>query len=163
MKCTFFFLIATLLTAFSVTAQNDFPPRPVPKFLSPAESQKLFQLPEGYSLELVLSEPQIKEPAVAVFDGDGNLFVAEMRTYMQDIDGSGKFDKVSRVSKHMDTDGDGKFDKHTVFIDELLLPRILLPLDDRLIVGEANTLDLYAYRDTDGDGGADGKKSRAAE
>ena len=158
MKCTFFFLVATLLTAFSVTAQNDFPPRPVPKFLSPAESQKLFQLPEGYSLELVLSEPQIKEPAVAVFDGDGNLFVAEMRTYMQDIDGSGKFDKVSRVSKHMDTDGDGKFDKHTVFIDELLLPRILLPLDDRLIVGETNTLDLYAYRDTDGDGVADEKK-----
>ena len=158
MKCTFFFLVATLLTAFSVTAQDAFPPRPIPKFLSPAESQKLFQLPEGYSLELVLSEPQIKEPAVAVFDGDGNLFVAEMRTYMQDIDGSGKFDKVSRVSKHMDTNGDGKFDKHIVFIDKLMLPRILLPLDDRLIVGETNTLDLYAYRDTDGDGVADEKK-----
>ena len=157
-KCTFFSLIAALLAAFSVSAQNDFPPQPVPKFLSPAESQKLFQLPEGYSLELVLSEPQIKEPAVAVFDGDGNLFVAEMRTYMQDIDGSGKFNKVSRVSKHMDTDGDGKFDKHTVFIDKLLLPRILLPLDDRLIVGETNTLDLYAYRDTNGDGVADEKK-----
>ncbi len=158
MKCLSFPLVAALLAAFSVSAQNDFPPQPVPKFLSPAESQKLFQLPEGYSLELVLSEPQVKEPAVAVFDGDGNLFVAEMRTYMQDIDGSGKFDKVSRVSKHMDTDGDGKFDKHTVFIDQLLLPRILLPLDDRLIVGETNTLDLYAYRDTNGDGVADEKK-----
>ena len=158
MKCTSFSLWAALLAAFSVTAQNDFPPQPVPKFLSPAESQKQFQLPEGYSLELVLSEPQIKEPAVAVFDGDGNLFVAEMRTYMQDIDGSGKFNRVSRVSKHMDTDGDGKFDKHTVFIDKLLLPRILLPLDDRLIVGETNTLDLYAYRDTNGDGVADEKK-----
>ena len=129
-----------------------------PKFLSPEESQKLFQLPKGYKLELVLSEPHIKEPAVVVFDGDGSMFVAEMRTYMQDIDGSGKFDKVSRVSKHMDTDGDGEFDKHTVFIDKLLLPRILLPLDDRLVVGETNTLDLYAYRDTDGDGVADEKK-----
>lgn len=158
MKCLSFPLVAALLAAFSVSAQNDFPPQPVPKFLSPAESQKQFQLPEGYSLELVLSEPQIKEPAVAVFDGDGNLFVAEMRTYMQDIDGSGKFNRVSRVSKHMDTDGDGKFDKHTVFIDKLLLPRILLPLDDRLIVGETNTLDLYAYRDTNGDGVADEKK-----
>ena len=57
----------------------------------------------------------------------------------------------------MDTDGDGKFDKHTVFIDKLLLPRILLLLDDRLIVGEFNTLDLYAYRDTNGDGVADEK------
>jgi len=155
---TFLSLVAALFVVLTASAQNGFPPQPVPKFLSPAESQKLFQLPEGYSLELVLSEPQIKEPAVAVFDGDGNMFVAEMRTYMQDIDGSGKFNKVSRVSKHMDTNGDGKFNKHTVFIDKLLLPRILLPLDDRLIVGETNTNDLFAYRDTDGDGVADEKK-----
>ncbi len=157
-KLFLIFLLGVLSPAFQVLAQGDFPAQPQPKFLSAAASQKLFQLPQGYKLELVLSEPQIKEPAVAVFDGDGNLFVAEMRTYMQDIDGSGKFNKVSRVSKHMDTNGDGKFDKHTVFIDKLLLPRILLPLDDRLIVGETNTLDLHAYRDTDGDGVADEKK-----
>ena len=155
---TFFSLVAALFVVLPVSAQNDFPPQPVPKFLSPAESQKLFQLPEGYSLELVLSEPHIKEPAVVVFDGDGNMYVAEMRTYMQDIDGSGKFNKVSRVSKHTDTNGDGKYDKHIVFIDKLMLPRILLPLDDRLIVGETNTNDLFAYRDTDGDGVADEKK-----
>ncbi|SVD86695.1 uncharacterized protein METZ01_LOCUS439549, partial [marine metagenome] len=155
---TFLSLVAALFVVLPASAQNGFPPQPVPKFLSPTESQKLFQLPEGYSLELVLSEPQIKEPAVAVFDGDGNMFVAEMRTYMQDIDGSGKYNKVSRVSKHMDTNGDGKYDKHIVFIDKLMLPRILLPLDDRLIVGETNTNDLFAYRDTDGDGVADEKK-----
>jgi len=59
MKCLSFPLGAALLAAFSVSAQNDFPPQTVPKFLSPAESQKLFQLPEGYSLELVLSELQV--------------------------------------------------------------------------------------------------------
>lgn len=119
---------------------------------------KHFELPEGYSLELVLSDPEIEEPVVCVFDGNGRMFVAQMRTYMQDIDGTTKFEKTSRVSMHEDTNGDGKMDKHTVFIDKLLLPRILLPLDDRLIVGETNTLDLYSYRDTNGDGVADEKK-----
>ncbi|SVB53228.1 uncharacterized protein METZ01_LOCUS206082, partial [marine metagenome] len=151
-------LIAVFLLTLTSQAQDNFAPQSKPPFLDPAASQKLFQLPEGYKLELVLSEPQIKEPAVAVFDGDGNMFVAEMRTYMQDIDGSGKFNKVSRVSKHIDTNGDGKFDKHTIFIDKLMLPRILLPLDDRLIVGETNTNDLHVYRDTNGDGVADEKK-----
>ena len=159
MKQIFFpSLFAVFLLTLTSQAQDNFAPQSKPPFLDPAASQKLFQLPEGYKLELVLSEPQIKEPVVAVFDGDGSMFVAEMRTYMQDIDGSGKFSKVSCVSKHIDTNGDGKFDKHTIFIDKLMLPRILLPLDDRLIVGETNTNDLYVYRDTDGDGVADEKK-----
>ena len=49
------------------------------------------------------------------------------------------------------------FDRHTVFADKLLLPRILLPLDDRVIIGETNTDDLYMYRDRDGDGVAEEK------
>ena len=64
---------------------------------------------------------------------------------------------VSRVSRHEDTDGDGVYDKHTVFADKLLLPRIMLPLDDRIIIGETNTDDLYIYRDSNGDGVADEK------
>jgi hypothetical protein len=59
---------------------------------------------------------------------------------------------------HTDTDGDGIYDKTHVFIDKLLLPRMILPLDDRLIVCETNTLDFYSYRDTDGDGVADQKE-----
>ena len=44
-----------------------------------------------------------------------------------------------------------------MFADKLLLPRILLPLDDRIIIGETNTDDLHIYRDKDGDGVADEK------
>jgi mono/diheme cytochrome c family protein/glucose/arabinose dehydrogenase len=131
---------------------------PPTKPLSPEETLKTFEIQDGYNLEVVLSEPQIKEPVVAVFDGNGRMFVAEMRTYMQDIDGKNQFDKVSRVSMHEDTNGDGTYDRHTVFIDELNLPRMILPLDDRLVVCETNTLDFYSYRDTDGDGVADEKK-----
>lgn len=117
-----------------------------------------FQLPPGYHFEPVLAEPTIEEPVLAVFDGNGNMYVAEMRTYMLDADGSDKFQPVSRVSMHVDTNGDGHYDRSTVFVDKMVLPRMILPLDDRIIIGETNTNDLYAYRDTDGDGVADEKK-----
>jgi glucose/arabinose dehydrogenase/mono/diheme cytochrome c family protein len=125
--------------------------------LSPEASIATMELPAGYRLEPVLTEPHIAEPVMIAFDGNGRMYVAEMRTYMQDADGTGEQEPVSRVSRHEDTDGDGRFDRHTVFADKLLLPRILLPLDDRIIIGETNTDDLYVYRDSDGDGVADEK------
>jgi hypothetical protein len=50
--------------------------------LSPEEEVKTFQLPAGYRIELVLSEPDIKEPMAIAFDGNGRMYVVEMRTYM---------------------------------------------------------------------------------
>jgi mono/diheme cytochrome c family protein/glucose/arabinose dehydrogenase len=126
-------------------------------YLSPQETLETFELPEGYRLEVVLSEPDIAEPVAAAFDGNGRLYVVEMRTYMQDADATGENEPTSRVSRHEDTDGDGVMDKHSVFADNLLLPRMVLPLDDRVLINETNTLDIYSYRDTDGDGIADEK------
>lgn len=126
--------------------------------LSPSDSIKTMEIAPGYRLEPVLVEPQVQSPAIIAFDGNGSLFVAEMRSYMLDVDGSDKFKPMSRVSLHTDTNGDGIYDRSTVFADDLILPRILLPLDDRIIIGETNTQDLYVYRDTDGDGVADEKK-----
>jgi glucose/arabinose dehydrogenase/mono/diheme cytochrome c family protein len=133
-------------------------PAPPPSIaLSPAASIATMELPKGYRLEAVLAEPHIAEPVMIAFDGNGRMYVAEMRTYMQDADGTGEMQPVSRVSRHEDTDGDGVYDRHTVFADKLLLPRIMLTLDDRIIIGETNTDDLYIYRDGDGDGVADEK------
>lgn len=126
---------------------------------SAAEEAKTFQLPQGYHMELVLAEPEIKEPVVTVFDGDGRMFVAEMRTYMQDIDGSGQLKPSSRISMHVDTNGDGTFDKHTVFVDNLVLPRMILPLGKgQIVVNETDSLDLYLYTDTNDDGVSDKKE-----
>ncbi|HUQ10741.1 MAG TPA: discoidin domain-containing protein [Steroidobacteraceae bacterium] len=127
------------------------------KALSPQASIATMQMPGGYKLEPVLTEPDIAEPVMVAFDGNGRMYVAEMRTYMQDADATGEQEPFSRVSRHEDTDGDGVYDKHTVFADKLLLPRIMLTLDDRIIIGETNTDDLYIYRDKDGDGVADEK------
>ena len=123
--------------------------------LSPAEELKTIQLPAGYHLELVLSEPEIREPMALSFDGNGRMLVVEMRTYMQDINGTGELEPRSRVSRHESTARDGRFDKHTVFADNLLIPRMVLPLQDEVLIGVTDTNDIMAWRDTDGDGAAD--------
>jgi mono/diheme cytochrome c family protein/glucose/arabinose dehydrogenase len=117
-----------------------------------------FNLPEGYKLELVASEPMLNEPVAIAWDGSGRMFVAEMRTYMQDIDGTGTRQPIGRILMLEDTDNDGKMDKNTTYIDSLVLPRMILPLDDRLLVNETYTYDLWSYRDINGDGVADEKK-----
>lgn len=123
--------------------------------LSPAESIKTMEIQPGFSLVPVLTEPVIHEPSAIAWDGNGRMYVIEMRTYMQEIDGKNQLARTSRVSRHEDTDGDGVYDKHTVFADKLSLPRMVLPLLDRVIIRETNTLDLKSYQDTDGDGVAD--------
>ncbi len=158
--------IITLITVIAVSTSAFAAAKPDPRYSNPPvpylsvqDSLKTFQLKDGYSLEPVLTEPDIKEPVVAVFDGNGRMFVAEMRTYMQDIDGTGEHDRTSRISLHEDTTGDGDYNKHTVFIDKLLLPRMILPLrKGELLVNETDTLDIHLYRDTNGDGVADDKK-----
>lgn len=127
-------------------------------FYSPEESMKRIHLAPGYRLELVASEPMIEEPVLCVWDGNSRMYVAEMRTYMQDADGTDQDLPKSRVSMLEDTDGDGKMDKVSRYVDNMVLPRMILPLDDRIIINETYTNDYYSYRDTDGDGVADEKE-----
>ncbi len=138
--------------------QPAFNPNPTGAYLSPEESKNTMHLPDGYHMELVASEPMIKEPVAIVWDGNGSMYVAEMLTYMQDADASGEQEPISRISLLEDTDNDGKMDKSTVFIDSLLLPRMLQCVGNELLVNETNTINMYSYKDTDGDGKADEKK-----
>jgi glucose/arabinose dehydrogenase/mono/diheme cytochrome c family protein len=131
---------------------------PSPAYLSPEESMKTIHLQKGYHLELVASEPMVHEPVAIVWDGNGRMYVAEMNTYMQDVDGTGEMKAVCSVKRLEDTNGDGKMDKSVIFIDNLVLPRMILTLDDRLLVNETNSNNIYSYRDTNGDGVADEKK-----
>ncbi len=158
---SWFALAAAVLTGSSALALDAeptlFEPTGSIPYLPVEESLERFRLPEGYRLEPVVTEPLVAQPVICVFDGNGRMYVAQMRTYMLDADGTGEDDRVSQVSLHEDTDGDGVFDRHTVFADHLLLPRMVLPLDDRVLIQETHTNDIHAYRDTDGDGVADEK------
>jgi glucose/arabinose dehydrogenase/mono/diheme cytochrome c family protein len=125
--------------------------------LAPSEELATFQLPPGYRLELVVGDPVIKEPVAIAFDGNGRMFVAEMRAFMQDLEGTGQRERNGRVSMHWSSKGDGVFDRHSVFVDGLVLPRMILPLDGALLVAETDSNDLHLYSDTDGDGVSDKK------
>ena len=131
---------------------------PSPVQLTPEQSLQSFRVPKGYHMELVASDPMIKEPVALAWDGNARMYVAEMSTYMQDVDGSNEHAPVSRVMLLEDTNGDGKMDKSSVFIDRLVLPRMLLCIDHEVWVNETDTYDIYSYKDTNGDGVADQKK-----
>jgi mono/diheme cytochrome c family protein/glucose/arabinose dehydrogenase len=132
-------------------------PNPELIALSPEESMNKIHLPEGFKIELVASEPMVSEPIALAWDGNGSMYVAQLNTYMQDADATNENEPWSRVMKLDDTDGDGVMDKSSVFIDSLVLPRIVLPLDDRVLVGVTYDRNIYSYRDTDDDGVADEK------
>jgi mono/diheme cytochrome c family protein/glucose/arabinose dehydrogenase len=136
----------------------DFSPKPPVQALSAQEEQKRFILPPGYHLELVLSEPDVVNPVAIAFDGNGRMFVSEMRSYMVDADGTYALDPISRISVHESTKGDGKYDRHVVFADRLVLPRFVLPMDGHSVLTmETDADDIVQYTDTDGDGVADKK------
>ena len=123
--------------------------------LSPAEAIKTIEIPKGYRLECIASEPMVEEPASFAFDGNGALYVCEWRTYMQDEFATKQLDPVSRVVKLVDTDGDGVMDKRTVFIDNVILPRTVLPLFDRVLVTFTQSDSVWAYFDENKDGVSD--------
>lgn len=127
-------------------------PAPV---LSPADEMKTFQLPPGYRVELVASEPMVQEPVAIDFDADGRLWVVEMRGYMQDLPATGERDPVGRVSVLEDLNNDGVMDKKTVFLDGLVLPRTIKVLAHGVLVAEPPHL--WLARDTNGDLKADTK------
>ncbi|UXP32040.1 HEAT repeat domain-containing protein [Reichenbachiella agarivorans] len=166
-KNRFLFLLLSILCLVACSEEKprqaaytrpEIDPDPVVDFLSPEETIASFYMPEGYRAELVASEPMINEPVAIAWDANGRLYVAQMDTYMQDIDGNDQGMPWSKIMLLDDEDGDGKMDKSTVFVDSLVLPRVIQPVDDGLIVQETYYRHFWLYRDTDGDGKADEKK-----
>lgn len=124
--------------------------------LAPEESAARIELPPGYRVTVAAAEPLVQEPVWVTWDGNGAMYVAEMNSYMQDARGTGtKTNRNGRIKRLVDDDGNGRMDRATVFADHLLLPRMLLALDERLVVQETDDGGFTSLRDTDGDGVAD--------
>src|SRR5882757_2478196 len=133
------------------TKQPKFPPA-----LSPAQELKTFHMAPGYQVQLVASEPLVVDPILAEFDGDGRLWVVEMKGYAVGKAMVNMTEPVGDVVILEDTDGDGVYDKRTVFQDNLVLPRALKILDHNCaLIGEPPNL--VKSCDTNGDLVADTK------
>ncbi len=135
---------------------TDFTPKPPYTARTPEEEAKEFILPTGYRMELVAADPDVISPTIIEFDGDGRMYVGEMISYMMDANASREHDPISRISRWESTKGDGRYDKRTVFVDHLVAPRMILPLQDGVILtSETDSDDLVKWTDTNGDGVAD--------
>ncbi len=123
------------------------------------EEQKKFLLPEGYKLEAVLTEPAIQQPAAITFDGNGRMYVLELRSYMLTADSKGTLEPVSGISRWEDKDNDGVYESGGMFVDSLIFPRFVLPVGpNSILTMESNADVVYKFIDTDGDGKADKKE-----
>ncbi len=88
-------------------------------YLPAAEQQKLFQMADGYEIQLVASEedfPELANPVSINFDNQGRLWVTTMPSYPHWLPKTVLNDKVLILT---DADGDGRADDCTVFADGL--------------------------------------------
>ncbi|MCH6199900.1 discoidin domain-containing protein [Aquiflexum sp. LQ15W] len=137
----------------------DLSPKPPIVPVSANEQKNSFVLKPGYKMDPVLSEPQIREPAAIQFDGNGRMYVLELRSYMQDLDATGELLPTSRISRWEDLDDDGVYETGTVFLDSLVFPRYVVPFGPNSILSmESNEDHVYRYTDTNLDGIADQKE-----
>lgn len=137
----------------------DLTPAPPVMPQSPREQQESFVLQSGYSIEPVLTEPRIIEPAAIQFDGNGRMYVLELRTYMQDIDATDELQPISCISRWEDLDDDGIYETGGIFLDSLVFPRFVVPFGPHTILAmESNQDVIHKYTDTDNDGKADKKE-----
>jgi len=146
-------LLGLLVLSSPVMAQGlaipraqDRPPGPA---LSPEDAVKKMTVPEGFTVEVVASEPQIMNPVAMCIDEQGRFWVTESFEYPRREAGPGR----DRIKVLEDTDQDGKVDKVTVFAEGLNIP-------SGINVGHGgvwvcNAPDLLYLEDTDGDLKAD--------
>ncbi len=127
--------------------------------LTPEEEARKIWLPPGFKVEPVLADPHIEESAQIAFDGNGRMFVLELRSYMQDADAGGELDPISRISMHEDRDNDGKYETHKIFVDKLVFPRFVMPYGaNAVLTMESNADEVWKFTDTNNDGAADKKE-----
>lgn len=156
-------------------------PAPVdaPKPLAPEQSAAAFQLPAGFRIELVASEPLISSPSGICWDERGRLFVTELHGYnlegqldIEELNKTGKLDtQVRRVQAEekfkkasepgtygvvkllRDSNGDGRMDTAEIWSTNLPPAYGLVPARRGVIVACAPHI-LY-LADLDGDGKAE--------
>ena len=138
-NCLYYYLFLFL----SVSCQQQGPPH------TPRQALDTFELADGYQLELIASEPLVRDPVDMAFDANGRLYVVEMPDYPAKA-GAPPHSKIVLLE---DRSGDGKYDTRTVFAKDLPYANGVMPWKEGILVTSAPNI-LY-FEDTTGDGRAD--------
>ena len=151
-------------------------PDDAPKPMSPEESATAFQLPDGFRMEVVASEPLIASPSAVCWDERGRMFVSELHGYnlegqldIEELNKTGQLDtQVRRVQADekfklaarsgtfgvvkmlTDADSDGRMDKSVVWAADLPPAYGLVAARGGVIVACAPDIVYLADRDGDG-------------
>lgn len=150
-------IVALLLISRAATMsqaadfKNDLPPV---KPRTPAESIKQVVQTAGFHIELVASEPLVRDPVAIDIDENGRMYVIQLPPY--NAYAAEGFDVKGSIRFLDDTNHDGLYDKAGDFAADLNYPTALAVWDGGLFVGDAP--DLLYLKDTDGDGQADTRK-----
>lgn len=134
---------------------------------TPEEQQKLFHLPPGFEIQLVLCDPDIGQPMNLNFDARGRLWVTSSITYPYPANAPGVQPRPERFQGGDDKpprdwvvvvdgfDETGKAKKVTRFVSGLNIPIGETPIGagDEAIIYSIPNIDKVV--DTDGDGVAD--------
>lgn len=113
----------------------------------PRNALSTFSLADGFTIELIASEPLVEDPVAMEVDENGSIYVVEMHGYPLDKSGTGIIKVLS------DSDGDGRPDKSEIFADGLVLPTGIMRWKQGIVV--IDTPDVLYFEDSDGDGRAD--------
>lgn len=119
----------------------------LPGRLDPAAEAATFRVPDDLEVELVLAEPEVRQPVFMTFDERGRLWVVQYLQYpypaglkilSEDRYLRATYDKVPPpppghfrgadvISIHEDTNGDGRFDRHKTFLEGLNIVTAVQP------------------------------------
>ena len=129
---------------------------------SPEEAIQTFELQNGFTLELVASEPLIANPIDAAFDESNRMYVVEMCDYpflpdqREQKYRDQRAESWSRIRLLTDTDRDGRYDRSVVFADKLRWAQSVCCSKGGVYV--LAPPHLYFMKDSDGDQVADQKE-----
>ena len=169
-------ILGLLLAPLDQTLGQITKPADAPRPLSPTESLKTVRLPDGFRLELVASEPLIRQPSGLCWDAEGNLFVAELHGYnregqfdIEELNKTGELDRLVRriaanedamrraeaeqigtVKKLIDSNGDSQMDRVEVWADDIPACLGICPARGGIIAICAPNIIFLADRDGDG-------------
>ena len=114
---------------------------------SPAEALKTFSVRDGFTMNLIASEPLLRDPVSITYDANGAMYAVEMTAYPQ----PDKADEMAlgQVRFLLDDDGDGDYDSSFLFADKLSTPTSVTCWQGGVLVTAPP--DLWYLKDTTGD------------